>query len=852
MFFTVIASLLCLLIATMPTSLHAKSMVFSSEQAVASVPPQSSAPPIIKRPDTLSPLNGEKERKLEESKNWYALAQLYIQAGLMQKAETALDKALQKHPEYLQAELQLGFVLLWEQKLDNAYSTFSKVLRANPCERTALTGLYDIASTWSATKSQEAVSIYESLLSCEPGNADYLFYYGRVLSWMDKTKEAKAALQHCLQLAPQYTDAALMLADLYMREDEIDEAETIYKRYPDNVIAREGLAKIAVRRENPSSPPIIEPPKNKTALDEKQIKHLEQDGDWYTLAQIYIQRGHLEKAQEALAKVLPGSLDYEHAQVQQGFIFLWQKQFDRAFPIFSALLHSKSCNKTALLGLYTIANTWSLDAKKRSQALLLYETLLHCDPNNPDYLFYYGKALSWTKDTKKAKTTLLHCLQLAPEYTDAALILAALYRREGELTQAQEIYERYPDNATARAGLAQIAASQGHSAKAHEHFTAAMHQNPNHDTRLAYARFLMSENLFSDAQTPYEYLLNDDPYNDILWRDMYEAKTHTDVSLLLETDYVEGQEHDPDIQQPVVKEYYFNQKVHLMLPLRDSWLLDVRGIFSHQKENDIYIPIGTNFNVLLAGGQVTSSLLFAKYWRWDVILREFGAWGSGTMFYPFQNTHRFEPGTTLRYTSNAHSLLLDAHIESFVIKNYDLFVSQLLKLSYIDAGYTYHPEHYLHPSINAWVARVFYNDNLHNIRNTQDLSVESGLPKFEKFLSLGYFFEHSTFKQLNINYYSFKRQTRNTLRVKLHTNPNSHAYFEIFYDRTWQKTHDLFQPIGDFVFIAPYQLIIENKLWANYSYRLKDKARIEFGGYYYRDTLPSWYYNLKGAISWRF
>ena len=119
-------------------------------------------------------------------------------------------------------------------------------------------------------------------------------------------------------------------------------------------------------------------------------------------------------------------------------------------------------------------------------------------------------------------------------------------------------------------------------------------------------------------------------------------------------------------------------------------------------------------------------------------------------------------------------------------------------------------------------------------------------------LTTSYLFEHSGFKHLNPDYFSYKQQLRNTIQLKYHQELHSQLYFEMFWDHTWEMTYNLFLPVGNFVFVAPKLYLIWNTYTAQMNWRYKDSLKIEMGFHYLYNTLPYRDYNLHGSIVWQF
>ena len=185
---------------------------------------------------------------INSPERYYRLAQFYIQTGELEKAKESLCQSLRLDADYAPAYLQLGFIDLWEKHYDDAKETFSTALDIAPCDSKALLGMAKLGIHWSQT--EEGKQIAEELKVCSSYDPDYLFYFGTLLVRLHEWEEAEAVLKKCLKIAPQYVDANLEMANLYTQEKKFLEAEKIYFRYPKNIEAQKGLAKIALTRRN--------------------------------------------------------------------------------------------------------------------------------------------------------------------------------------------------------------------------------------------------------------------------------------------------------------------------------------------------------------------------------------------------------------------------------------------------------------------------------------------------------------------------------------------------------------------------------------------------------------------------
>ena len=576
--------------------------------------------------------------------------------------------------------------------------------------------------------------------------------------------------------------------------------------------------------------------------------------DWYEWAQIQIHEGKIDDSKKSLNQALLLDPKFAPARAQLGFVELWQNHLQEAYQSFSEVLEASTCDPKTLQGLEIVGLTWTNQEGRQKESLEIFEMLNTCKPHNPDILYYLGRHLARDGQWEKAKEALKECLSLEPRYGDADVQLGSIYLWENKLNQAEAIFVRYPDNSDAEQGLARVYRKKGEEKKAQETYRRILAKNPkDFEAKKELARSLAADMNYTEADAAYAGFVGDDPNTEQHWIEWFDVKSHTKPAIYLEAFYTDAKENDPTLKVPVVKDYYFLSTVNFLIPIFNKWRLDLKQIYYHQRENDIFPPLGVNYTVFFAGGQVTSRYFFKKDWKWDVAARSFQAWGNNqNVEYPFQKTTRFEPGTTLFYNSERQLFVLDAHVESLIIKNFAILQSQLLRTDFITAAYGYKLPVALHPEAEAWVSHIFIHDSLNNWENTEVAIARCGVPYISKYFTALYRFEHNHFDKVTPNYYSFKQQLRNVLGIRLHVDFYSRAYFEAIYEHRWETTYNLIQPIGNFLNIAAKQYLIANRITSKLNYRCKDKFRLELEGHYFYTTLIYRDWNINGSLLWQF
>lgn len=339
------------------------------------------------------------------------------------------------------------------------------------------------------------------------------------------------------------------------------------------------------------------------------------------------------------------------------------------------------------------------------------------------------------------------------------------------------------------------------------------------------------------------------------WPFVFDATSHTKPSIVVKTDYSDVKEDDPSLKRPVVKDYCFLNTVHIFVPIASRFCLDFTQIYYHQRENDLYSPdiaALPNYSAYREGGQITSHYSFSKNWGWDAFLRGFYMWGKQKgVWFPFENTARFESGMNIFYNDGRKFFIIDGHRESYIIKDFSQALSTLLATDCLTGGLGIKIGEEDLLELEAWMRHIFIADLTHNRKNSEEGVARLFFP-WKRYFSLLYRFEHSRYDKLNINYYSYKRQFRNTIGACFHLDVSTSCFWNVTYEYRWQTTRDLFQPIGDFILARDKQYLIANRISSRFCVQHRDKFLIDLEGHYFYETLPSRDWNLKATLTMRF
>jgi len=577
---------------------------------------------------------------------------------------------------------------------------------------------------------------------------------------------------------------------------------------------------------------------------------------WYELSQLNIKANNLDTALNALLQSIKIDPNLIEAHIQMGYVYLMLQNYECALKTFTFVIDNFPCNKFVYSGLEEVAHYYEKEEATRPLALTLYQKLLKCLPENSDYYLYIGRLFNWMDRSRCAEEYLNKCLELVPDYYDAAAILASIYIKEELYYEAENLYYRFPNNSDAMAGLAKIAFLQKKYKRAQYLQQSILWKDPNDsNAQRGLARSLYNQQLYRKSRRLFLPLINNDPCDDHLLREYgYSVKPYTNIAIVPEFSYTKAKENDRSLKKPVVRNLYVMGNLNVYVPLNDQWRIDAKAFFFRQKEKDIYPPTtGNNYNVYMSGTRITSHVYHSRVWRWDLSASLFKAWGQGKEFYPFSDTTSFEPATYAIYNDDRHLIVVGGNYESFVIKNFSNQRSELLRFVYTEGRYGYKfKDLSFEPEINGWLSWSFYNDSIHNRKELQSFFLQSKIPGASKAITLTYLAEHSGFAELSRNYFSYERQWLNVLGARLHHDISTKSYIELLYEQRWRSTRNLFLPVGDTVFVAKKLFIRGHRPSIKIGHRYRDKVTIEVSGHYYRDTFPYRDYGFKTNILWYF
>ena len=156
----------------------------------------------------------------------YGLAQAYEHMGQFVYASEQLERTIDAQPENLPARLEFGNLMIASGRLDDAQNQANAILAAQPDSAGAHALLSAIASRRGLNDS--AIAQIKRAIELEPNRAAYHENLGLLLvNTPEAMHLAEGEFHTAIQLDPASSNAKLLLAALYVRNNQLAEAEKV-------------------------------------------------------------------------------------------------------------------------------------------------------------------------------------------------------------------------------------------------------------------------------------------------------------------------------------------------------------------------------------------------------------------------------------------------------------------------------------------------------------------------------------------------------------------------------------------------------------------------------------------------
>jgi tetratricopeptide (TPR) repeat protein len=678
----------------------------------------------------------------------------------------------------------------------------------------------------------------------------YLYKLGIFYRNNKKFKEAENAFLEALKWNPTEIDVRVQLANVYVDTKRWREAEAIYLDYPDYIEALKGYARFLRETDrlcaafDVNERLFLEYPKDKEVLEGYAR-------DFYLLGRWYHRNEWEDLAEEALRDALYLNPKHVDAKILLGSVLTGMKRFDEAALLFQEHLDQLDAQK----GMARLL----LEKELLPYAEALYMDLWKRNPCDQDIIsgiaslyykkgsFSYRRGCFW-----RARNELEYSLSLKGDNSDAEILLGNTYFALNRKALAYAFFMRNCTKDDAIEGLGRLALvceRWCEALKRYQYLYAKRGNDP--DILLGLARAEAGNLYFCRAEHHYQRLYRSQ-YIEEAFRENFEVKRHTSPGASLDVSYIDAIEHDPQLRRAAARDFYFNSTVTAYVPINEQWRLDGSLFYGYQKELNVVRETTVNYDVGLAAAKILSRNWVTPHFDWIGWASVKRGWDRDrSSNFPFINTTRFEPGIGAIYRRRDYRLGANAYIDSFVIKNFEIRRSQLLSIWHLDADALARFECPLKWEIEAWIEARFYRDRIRNFRDEEILWLRAYVPCTHETLRAIFELDHSHFRKLTSNYFSYKKQWWPKVGG-VYFNTWDRFSLELLYEHGWQFNYQLIMPIGDVLFISPFQKWLTDRFEAIGSYRICDRIRFELGGRYYRTTLPYRDWRVRGSVLFLF
>jgi tetratricopeptide (TPR) repeat protein len=324
---------------------------------------------------------------------------------------------------YYFTEAQLA---LSRQDLDTAQKHMEKAWESDP-ESVYL--MKELLSIYLKKRDNEkAFQIASKILEKQPGDLQVLTVFGRVSQALERVPEAVDAYEKILTRDPSQQNIYLLLATLYLKEEDPENAIEVLNKllsnFPDSYAGHYYLGKAYMALE---------------AFDmaEREFKTtLELDPSLeeprFELIELYKIRGQNEKIISLYQEIRSQEPENVRAAIELGYYYHSQGKTMESRDIFSNLGKRSDTDMEVL----RILVAFYLDQDQYEKAAIIIEGMLSGSPDSSDLHYLAGVANDELADHDKA---MEHLKKVAPEsrfYKNAVIHVAFLYQKTDKIDKA--------------------------------------------------------------------------------------------------------------------------------------------------------------------------------------------------------------------------------------------------------------------------------------------------------------------------------------------------------------------------------------------------------------------------------
>ncbi|MBZ5583114.1 MAG: tetratricopeptide repeat protein [Acidobacteriia bacterium] len=254
---------------------------------------------------------------------------VFLSLGRMAEAEAALRDALAAQPESGALHYQLARALKGQGKAEDAAREFARcqaLLAAHaPAPNLALraSARAAAADALASGDKERAMAIAQSARDAAPGDSGVLYEFALVAMSSSLYEDARLALEHALEIQPEYPDARYALARTYLAQSKPQLAEAQMRLYlaarPQDATAQYGLGYILAAEQKTAEA--------KTCFEKSLALQPRQAESLFELGEIALREGRADDAARRFREALSFNPAHAGALAGLGIIAYRAKEY---------------------------------------------------------------------------------------------------------------------------------------------------------------------------------------------------------------------------------------------------------------------------------------------------------------------------------------------------------------------------------------------------------------------------------------------------------------------------------------------------------------------------------------------
>jgi tetratricopeptide (TPR) repeat protein len=250
--------------------------------------------------------------------------------GRLAEAERLYEQVLAANPDLMDARHMLGVLRAQQGRNQEALDLIAPVVAANPRDALALANLGNVLNA--LHRRQEALQAFDRALVLAPGYPDTWCNRGNVLQDMGRLEEALASYDRALSLTPDFPLALNNRGNVLQKLQHYDAALGSY----DHALALDANnAEVHANRAD-ALRRLCRYDEALTGYDQALAIAPDAPMTWSNRGAVLQHLGRLDQARASFDRAARLAPDMPEIRVNQGFLYLLQRDFAKGWPLFEA------------------------------------------------------------------------------------------------------------------------------------------------------------------------------------------------------------------------------------------------------------------------------------------------------------------------------------------------------------------------------------------------------------------------------------------------------------------------------------------------------------------------------------